>query len=148
MTTRPPAAERVAWGPATGQRAARPPAGRPALGDPCQACSMSAAGTRVRELRKQHGMSQRDLARAAGLGERTVRRIEKGEGSDHSWGLVAKALGVNPADLIGLLPASEPVSVPRKRRSPGVWIVKRPDLSLEETMSEMVERQDPRYRGM
>lgn len=109
---------------------------------------MSAAGNRVRELRKQHGMSQRDLARAAGLGERTVRRIEKGEGGEQSWGLVAKALGVPAAELIRLLPVSEPNAVPHKRRSPGMWIVKRPDLSLEETMSEMVERQDPRHHGM
>lgn len=50
-------------------------------------------GARLAWIRKQHNFSQDDLAREAGLGVATVRRIEAGEGSQmESWIKILKAL--------------------------------------------------------
>ncbi|WP_299147360.1 helix-turn-helix transcriptional regulator [uncultured Tateyamaria sp.] len=50
-------------------------------------------GTRLAKHRKQRGFSQDDLAREAGLGVATLRRIEAGEGSQmESWLKLLKAL--------------------------------------------------------
>jgi DNA-binding XRE family transcriptional regulator len=42
---------------------------------------LSQLGERVREMRAQHGMSRRELARKSGLSERYVAQIEAGKGN-------------------------------------------------------------------
>ena len=57
---------------------------------------------RVRELREEKGMSRRDLAGAAGISAKTVRRVELEEPVYFRTGrAVAKALGVEPSPSLG-----------------------------------------------
>ncbi len=61
-------------------------------------------GKRLARIRKQHGMSQDDLAEEAGLGVATLRRIEAGEGSQlESWLKLMKALRMT-SSIEALLP--------------------------------------------
>lgn len=61
-------------------------------------------GQRLTRIRKQHGMSQDDLAEEAGLGVATLRRIEAGEGSQfESWLKLMKALRMT-SSIEALLP--------------------------------------------
>jgi len=56
----------------------------------------------VRELRKQKGMSRRDLAGAAGVSAETARRVELEEPVTFRTGrAVASALGVKPSPSRG-----------------------------------------------
>jgi transcriptional regulator with XRE-family HTH domain len=58
-------------------------------------------GARVREIRKQHGISQEELAHRAGLDRTYVGSVERGERNislDNIW-LLADALGVAPGRL-------------------------------------------------
>ncbi len=81
-------------------------------------------GTRLARVRKQRGYSQTALAREAGLGVATLRRIEAGDGSQmESWLKLLKAL-----DLIARIdqflpiplnsPMAEAVGAKAKRRQP------------------------------
>ncbi len=57
-------------------------------------------GKLLRTLRLDNGYTQRDLARRAGVSERTVRNAERGSPvSPTTLGLLAQALGVPPVDL-------------------------------------------------
>lgn len=59
-------------------------------------------GERLRELRKQAGMTQEKLARAADVSNATVFKLETVEGQDPSWSTVvklARALGVSVAEF-------------------------------------------------
>ena len=58
--------------------------------------------TRLRELREAQFLSQVDLAKKAGVGEKTIIRLEKGRAGPKwqtLWKL-AKALGVEPGELV------------------------------------------------
>lgn len=59
-------------------------------------------GQRIKELRKQKGMSQEFLAEEAGLSLRTIQRIENGETNPTGESLkrLSNALNVNPDELI------------------------------------------------
>jgi transcriptional regulator with XRE-family HTH domain len=75
-----------------------------------------AIGDRVRELRKQQGLTQEDLARAANLTSKAVGELDRGEINDpHVSTLirVAEALGVTVSDLIG---EDRPVAMGEVRR--------------------------------
>ncbi|MGB8635787.1 MAG: helix-turn-helix transcriptional regulator [Rhodanobacteraceae bacterium] len=62
-------------------------------------------GSRLRELRKGMGLSQAELARDSGISERSIRNLEKGEGSSiHTLVLVLKALGAD-GDIEAIAPA-------------------------------------------
>ena len=57
---------------------------------------------KIRAARKERGISQRDLARALGMAQSTLSRIERGErrlGVDQLIA-IARALGVSPSDMI------------------------------------------------
>ena len=80
-------------------------------------------GSRLARLRKSQGLSQAALAKQAGLGVATLRRIEDGRDAQlGSWLKLLKALG-QEASIDGLLPETvrSPVAevLPRKRRSSG-----------------------------
>jgi transcriptional regulator with XRE-family HTH domain len=57
---------------------------------------------RLRRLRRERALSQRDLARAAGVGLDAVNRIETGrrDALPSTVRKLAKALGVEPRDLM------------------------------------------------
>ena len=59
-------------------------------------------GQRIKELRKQKGMSQEFLAEESGLSLRTIQRIENGETNPTGESLkrLSNALNVNPDELI------------------------------------------------
>lgn len=59
-------------------------------------------GLRIKELRKQKGMSQELLAEESGLSLRTIQRIENGETNPTGESLkrLSNALNVNPDELI------------------------------------------------
>ena len=59
-------------------------------------------GQRIKELRKQKGMSQEYLAEESGLSLRTIQRIENGETNPTGESLkrLSNALNVNPDELI------------------------------------------------
>jgi transcriptional regulator with XRE-family HTH domain len=59
-------------------------------------------GLRIKELRKQKGMSQEVLAEESGLSLRTIQRIENGETNPTGESLkrLSNALNVNPDELI------------------------------------------------
>lgn len=59
-------------------------------------------GTRLREARKNRGLTQERLAVAAGVSRETVRRVEAGDQSPRTSVLVqlARALEVDPGDLL------------------------------------------------
>ena len=57
---------------------------------------------RIRELREEKGMRQRDLAAAAGVNVATARRAERGEPVQADTARsVARALGVDPPQKLG-----------------------------------------------
>src|SRR5262245_26210669 len=66
---------------------------------------------RLREFRRLRGFSQEEMARRAGVDERTIRRAERGETIPHgeTVRIFATTLGVAPDDLFVAddLPASE-----------------------------------------
>ena len=47
--------------------------------DPDNNISMAAIADRIRELRKQKGLTQRDLAERSGVSRRTIQAIEAGD---------------------------------------------------------------------
>lgn len=57
---------------------------------------------KIRAARQRRGMSQRDLARALGMAQSTLSRIERGERRVSVDRLIeiARALGVRPADML------------------------------------------------
>ena len=57
---------------------------------------------KIRAARKGRGISQRDLARALGMSQSTLSRIERGERrvSVDRLIAIARALGVRPADML------------------------------------------------
>ena len=59
-------------------------------------------GLRIKELRKQKGMSQEFLAEESGLSSRTIQRIENGETNPTGDSLkrLSNALNINPDELI------------------------------------------------
>ena len=59
-------------------------------------------GLRIKELRKQKGMSQQFLSNESGLSLRTIQRIENGETNPTGESLkrLSNALNVNPDELI------------------------------------------------
>lgn len=79
-------------------------------------------GTRLTRVRKQQGQSQEALAREAGLGVATLRRIENGsDGQLGSWLKILKALGLGGV-INSLLPEDfdspmDEVLSPKMRRS-------------------------------
>src|SRR5687767_2898070 len=54
-------------------------------------------GAELQTHRKRARLTQPDLARAAGLAERTVRALERGTGTLDSWDAALDALGVRLA---------------------------------------------------
>jgi transcriptional regulator with XRE-family HTH domain len=58
-------------------------------------------GMRMRTLRKRKALSQRDLARLAGVSPTTINRIEQGliEPNPSTKRKIAQALGVSPEDI-------------------------------------------------
>jgi transcriptional regulator with XRE-family HTH domain len=59
-------------------------------------------GERVRILREEKGLSQRALAREAGVAVNTIRRVEREKPVHFSTGRkVADALGVEPSPSLG-----------------------------------------------
>ncbi len=65
-------------------------------------------GLRIRELRRQRGWSQQQLARSAGLSRNFVAQIERGESTPTvaTLGRLAQALATTIAELLGQLPAA------------------------------------------
>lgn len=61
-----------------------------------------ALGKRLRQLRRHIEMSQEDLAKASGIGARTLARFETGERgmSVRQLGQICRALGVKPGEII------------------------------------------------
>lgn len=59
-------------------------------------------GRKMRELRQRLGLSQDEMARRAGVDERTIRRAERGQTQPHGETLriIATTLGVSVADLL------------------------------------------------
>lgn len=57
---------------------------------------------RIRAARKGRGISQRDLARAVGVAQSTLSRIERGKRrvSVDRLVAIARALGVRPSDMM------------------------------------------------
>lgn len=66
-----------------------------------------AIGERVLAFREHAGLSQEELASAAGVSSKTVSRLELGrhDGRNSTIRQVAKALGVSEHDLVGRPPA-------------------------------------------
>jgi transcriptional regulator with XRE-family HTH domain len=67
-------------------------------------------GERLRELRKQAGMTQEKLARAADVSNATVFKLETVEGQDPSWSTVCKladALGIGVGDFREQVPGEQ-----------------------------------------
>jgi len=63
---------------------------------------------RIRELRKDHGLTQEDLAAKAGLGIATIQRVERGEHpTANTIASIASAFGLSPTALTN---ASKPVT--------------------------------------
>lgn len=62
---------------------------------------MHTAGERIRERRRKQGMSQEDLARAAGRTTSTIQKVELGIVTPRvdTAAAIAKALGVTLLDL-------------------------------------------------
>jgi len=59
-------------------------------------------GQQVRSLRREKGLSKRDLAAAAGVSENTARRVEREEPVTFRTGrAVVGALGVGPSPSLG-----------------------------------------------
>jgi transcriptional regulator with XRE-family HTH domain len=58
---------------------------------------------RVKEFRKRAGLSQKDLAAAAGIDQSAISRIERGQRdvSLNRLGAIAKVLGVPVTRLVG-----------------------------------------------
>lgn len=95
--------------------------------------TLSELGTRLARVRKQHGYAQKKLARAAGIGVATLKRMEAGHGGQlGSWIKVAQALHM--AESINTLmpehfdsPMAEVLATKKRRRknrtaTPGtVW---------------------------
>ena len=56
---------------------------------------------KLAELRHQRGLTQKDLAKAAGLSNHTIMNIEKSyyRPTTETISVVAKALGINPWDV-------------------------------------------------
>ncbi len=64
---------------------------------------MSPIQIRIRELRREQGLTQVQLAERCGMPQSTISRIESGTTSGvdfHTLDCVADALGVHPADLV------------------------------------------------
>jgi transcriptional regulator with XRE-family HTH domain len=59
-------------------------------------------GQRIRELRKERGMSQTELAEKSDVSLITISRIERGERDPHVMTLarIARGLGVQPFELL------------------------------------------------
>ncbi len=70
---------------------------------------------RLKHLREENGHSQRSLAAAAGVGKRTLERLEQGESSNLSTiQKVARALGVRIEELVAPeKPDEDPVTIAR-----------------------------------
>ena len=93
-------------------------------------------GSRLEQLRVQRGITQADLAREAGIGKRTLERMEAGEGAQLVTILrVLRALGmIDRLDLLApeVLPSPiararlqgrrrQRASKPRGAKAPGAW---------------------------
>ena len=60
-------------------------------------------GDRLRKVREQLGITQRDLSRACGLGDNTIYRYENGSDiTGDTLKVLAEQLGVNADYLLGL----------------------------------------------
>jgi transcriptional regulator with XRE-family HTH domain len=59
-------------------------------------------GSRLRNLRKERALSQRDLARTSGVGSVTISELERGvrEAQPRTIRKLAEALGVEPKELM------------------------------------------------
>jgi transcriptional regulator with XRE-family HTH domain len=115
----------------------------------------SQVGEQLRLLRETHGWTVERVAEAAGLGERQLQRIERGERSIPLDAVLrlARAFGKPVRELIGLTIGSEPhyvvqrsteiPSIPsRRRRTP----VERPSVPASKTCQPLVD--GFRGRGM
>jgi transcriptional regulator with XRE-family HTH domain len=60
-------------------------------------------GENVKRLRQREALTQRELARTAGVTEATLSRIERNSAEPHMSTVrkLAKALGVHPRELVG-----------------------------------------------
>ena len=63
---------------------------------------MEVDGMRLRQLRKAHAWSQRDLARESGVAKDTITRLETGqrEAQPRTVRRLAEALGIEPRELM------------------------------------------------
>jgi transcriptional regulator with XRE-family HTH domain len=71
---------------------------------PAQPWNTVLDGGRLRQLRRQHHLSQEQLAAKAGLSLTTIRRLERRPAAScrsRTLGRLARALGEDPADLAG-----------------------------------------------
>ncbi|MBL8896564.1 MAG: helix-turn-helix domain-containing protein [Planctomycetes bacterium] len=94
-------------------------------------------GRRLAHVRKQQGLSQEDLARAAGVGIATLRRLEDGkDGKLGSWLRLLMALGMAGA-IEGLLPEElrSPLAEVRGQRGRRSAAAKAPIARAEEASS-------------
>ncbi|RZI98474.1 MAG: helix-turn-helix domain-containing protein [Brevundimonas sp.] len=75
-------------------------------------------GQRIRDHRKAAGMTQSDLARAAGVTFQQVQKYERGTNRVAASRLssIAAAVGVPPSELLGEEPADGPRPTPDQRR--------------------------------
>jgi transcriptional regulator with XRE-family HTH domain len=122
-----------------------------------------AIGDRVRELRDSKGLTQPKLAHMAGITERALRDLEKGETKNPSMATVkglATALGVPQEDLLG----DEPIERPAPKGRSAVaghtsareavvdeshylqFLFKRSGLVTEEQRLAAAAKLDERYR--
>ncbi|MGH3070132.1 MAG: helix-turn-helix domain-containing protein [Streptosporangiaceae bacterium] len=70
--------------------------------------TITVAGARLRHVRRQHGLSQDQLAAKAGISRATVARLERHPSAScrsRTLARLAAALGEDPA---GLIPARQP----------------------------------------
>jgi transcriptional regulator with XRE-family HTH domain len=71
-----------------------------------------AGGSRLRGLRRRHGLTQRELARLAGLSGYTVHRIERGRTPAAATARkLARVLGPEALDLLPVRPRGRPQAV-------------------------------------
>jgi transcriptional regulator with XRE-family HTH domain len=69
---------------------------------PCQPWTTTLDGPQLRQLRRQHGLSQEQLADQAGISLTTIRRLEHHPAAPcrtRTLGRLARALDEDPADL-------------------------------------------------
>ncbi len=91
-------------------------------------------GERLQELRKDHGLSQEDLAKILGVSHYTVSSYEcnRSDPDDKSKVLLAKLFDVSVDYMLGLI--DEPLSFNREERN-----VKIPNILTDEDFDDVIK---------